>query len=113
MKTLEQWAEHYDIYEMEGTGSGCSYNNLVEWCRPAWEYQQKRIDKIKSKFTCYEAALMEIAKYRNSRGGQIALETLKKIQPKDKGGRRITKASTLKKLNGTWGALDSSPLCQT
>jgi len=49
MKTLEQWAEHHDIYEMHGTGSGCSYHNLVEWSRPAWEYQQKRIEELEEK----------------------------------------------------------------
>jgi hypothetical protein len=88
MKTLEQWAEHYDIYEMHGTGSGCSYHNLVEWSRPAWEYQHKRIEeleaKLKNDVDVIDMQKLMIREYQDAIAEFVGFQsTTKKISPHD------------------------------
>ena len=45
-KSFEKWAEDYDMTEMSGIGSGCSYQFLLGM-KPAWEARQNEIDELK------------------------------------------------------------------
>jgi len=45
-KSFDDWAQEYDMEEMNGIGSGCSYNFLLGM-KPAWDARQVEIDKLK------------------------------------------------------------------
>jgi hypothetical protein len=68
MKTLEQWAKEHDVECMSGIGSGCSYNRLVEWSRPAWDYQQSKITEL-------EAGIAEAVQYLREGKAKFAPHT--------------------------------------
>lgn len=67
-KSFDDWAQEYDMEEMNGIGSGCSYNFLLGM-KPAWDARQVEIDKLKKELAEKNEVLGFYADRENWRNG--------------------------------------------